>query len=393
MESDCEQVVVVTAVDMMLRYFLMPQIRAMRTAGFTVMGVCSPGNGVAELHDQGLEVQTVTIPRSIKPLADLMALIGLWRVFRKRKAKIVHTHTPKAAFLGQIAALLANVPVRITTVHGLFYIAYPPGLRRTLFKALELLACRMATHVFCVSEEDVPVLRQYIPESKIEWTGNGVNLTHFRPDRYSDEQKRQIRRELNLPEDAFVLGIVARMVKEKGVCELLEALARVRNDMPNTYVLLVGPIDRSRGDEATPELSGKYGVADNCRWVGERSNVAEMLAAMDVFCLPSYREGYPVSVIEAGAMGLPSIVTNVRGCREAVIDGVNGLLVPAREVEPLAEAIRRLHDDTTLRRQLGVGARKRAEESFDERQVVDKVISVYKRLRPDIVSRSTAEAA
>ena len=118
-----EQVAVITAVDMMLRYFLMPQIRAMRTTGFRVMGICSPGDGVKELRDQGLEVQTVTIPRSIKPFADLVALIHLWRLFRKRNVKIVHTHTPKAAFLGQLAALLAHVPVRITTVHGLFYVA------------------------------------------------------------------------------------------------------------------------------------------------------------------------------------------------------------------------------------------------------------------------------
>ena len=237
------------------------------------------------------------------------------------------------------------------------------------------------------------MMRQYMPADKIEWTGNGVNLTQFNPHRFTTEQRRQIRRELNLPEDAYVLGIVARMVKEKGVCELLEALAEVRKDYPNTFVLLVGPIDRSRGDEATPELSELYGVAENCRWVGERSDVPEMLAAMDVFCLPSYREGYPVSVIEAGAMGLPSIVANVRGCREAVIEGVNGLLVPAKEVAPLAAAIRRLHDDPQLRAALGEGARRRAEDVFDERQIVEQVLSVYRRLRPTAVPASAPEAA
>jgi glycosyltransferase involved in cell wall biosynthesis len=388
MEPVGEQVAVITAVDMMLRYFLMPQICAMRDAGFQVMGICSPGAGVQELRDKGLEVETVTIPRSIKPFADLVALIHLWRVFRKKKVKVVHTHTPKAAFLGQLAALLAGVPVRLTTVHGLFYIAYPPGLRRSLFKFLELFACRLATHVFCVSEEDVPVMRQYMSADKIEWTGNGVNLTQFNPNRFSSDQRNQIRRDLKIPEDAFVLGIVARMVKEKGVRELLEALAQVRKDYPNSYVLLVGPIDRSRGDEATNELSELYGVAENSRWLGERSDVPEMLAAMDVFCLPSYREGYPVSVIEAGAMGLPSIVTNVRGCREAVIEGVNGLLVPAKEVQPLADAIRKLHDDSQLRAQLGQGARRRAEGVFDERKVVNQVVSVYRRLRPTVAPPS-----
>lgn len=379
-----EQVAVVTAVDMMLRYFLMPQIRAMREAGFDVFGVCSPGAGVADLRTRGLEVQTLEIPRSVKPLADLVALFRLWRLFRRRRVKIVHTHTPKAAVLGQIAALLAGVPVRITTVHGLFYVAYPPGLRRSFFKAMEIFACRLATHVFCVSEEDIPVMRRYLPERKVEWTGNGVNLTQFNPTRVNEQQRREIRRGLDLPEGAFVLGIVARMVNEKGVRELLQALSIVRRTVPDAYVLLVGPIDRSRGDEATPELSERYGVADYCRWVGERADVPEMLAAMDVFCLPSYREGYPVSVIEAGAMGLPSIVTDVRGCREAVVDGLNGLLVPARQVEPLADAIRRLHDDVDLRRQLGCGARRRAEELFDERRVVRQVIAAYERLRPAV---------
>src|SRR4051812_18437273 len=177
MEPLGEQVAVITAVDMMLRYFLMPQIRAVRDAGFRVMGICSPGPGVQELRDKGLEVQTVKIPRSVKPLADLIAFVRLWRLFRKRRVKIVHTHTPKAAFLGQLAALLAGVPVRLTTVHGLYYVAYPRGIRGTVFKFLELFACRLATHVFCVSAEDVPVMRQYMPADKIEWTGNGVNLT------------------------------------------------------------------------------------------------------------------------------------------------------------------------------------------------------------------------
>jgi glycosyltransferase involved in cell wall biosynthesis len=247
--------------------------------------------------------------------------------------------------------------------------------------------------VFCVSEEDVAVLQKHVPAERVEWTGNGVDLSRFNPNRFTPGQKQEIREGLGIPARAFVVGIVARIVKEKGIRELLEAVAIARKTAPDIRLLLVGPVDTSRGDQVTPEVSEQYGVRDACHWTGERSDIPDLLAAMDVYCLPSYREGYPVSVIEAGAMGLPCIVTDVRGCREAAEDGFNGLLVPPRQVEPLAAAILRLHDDAELLSRMATNARVRAEAKFDERRVVEQILNVYHRLAPPAASAQVMENA
>jgi glycosyltransferase involved in cell wall biosynthesis len=375
-----EKVAVITAIGATTRAFLLPQITALRGMGLEPFAVCSPGEDVDSLRSTGLRVVTIPIPRSVNPVTDLLALLRLWRLFRTEKPRIVHTHTPKAALLGQLAAWLARVPIRINTVHGLFYINQR-GFKRTLFKQLELLACRLATFVFCVSAEDVPVLKQYVSADRIESTGNGIDLSRFNPAAFTDDDHRKLRDELQIPQSAFVVGVVARMVNEKGLRELMQAVANVRRTGRDAWLLHVGPVDRSRGDEVTPDYADTLGIGATSRFLGSRTDVNRIMSAMDIFCLPSYREGYPVSVIEAAAMGLPVVTTNIRGCREAVIDGVNGLLVPVREVDPLVAAITRLHDDPSLRHTLAAGARKRAEECFDERRVVRQIMAVYQRLR------------
>jgi glycosyltransferase involved in cell wall biosynthesis len=378
--SGAEKVAVITAVGVTTKAFLLPQIVAMREQGLEPFAVCSPGEDVEALRKTGLRVVTIAIPRSVNPLTDLLALWKLWRLFRTEKPRIVHTHTPKAAFLGQLSAWLARVPIRINTVHGLFYIGQR-GIKRALFKQLEILACRLATFVFCVSAEDVPVLRKYVAADRIESTGNGIDLSRFNPAVFSEDDRRKIRDEFQIPQSAFVVGVVARMVNEKGLRELMQAVAKVRESNSDVWLLHVGPVDRSRGDELTPDYADALGIASTSRFLGARNDVNRIMTVMDIFCLPSYREGYPVSVIEAAAMGLPVITTNIRGCREAVIDGVTGLLVPVKEVEPLVAAITRLHDDLPLREHLAAGARTRAEECFDERRVVKQIMVVYQRLR------------
>lgn len=376
-----EKVAVVTAIGATARAFLLPQIDAMRGQALEPFLVCSAGEDVESLRARGLRVATIPIPRSINPLTDLLSLWRLYRLFRVERPRIVHTHTPKAAFLGQISARLARVPIRINTVHGLFYVGQPRGAKRAIYKQLELLACRLATFVFCVSAEDVPVLQKYLSADRIEATGNGIDLSRFDSASFTREDRDKLRDELAIPRSAFVVGVVARMVNEKGLRELMQAVAKVRRSGRDAWLLHVGPVDRSRGDEVTPDYAESVGIAGTSRFLGSRTDVNRIMAAMDIFCLPSYREGYPVSVIEAAAMGLPVITTNIRGCREAVIDGVNGLLVPAKEVEPLVAAIARLHDDVPLRRELAEGARKRAAECFDERRVVKQIMAVYHRLR------------
>ena len=374
-------VVTVCALDLSVKALLKPQIEALKNAGYEVVSVCSDGPLVPDLRLAGLEIETVRITRQITPLADAQAVWRLYRFFRKRRPTVVHSHTPKAAFVAQIAATLARVPIRINTVHGYYFLS-AKGWRRWIFKKMEVVTCKLSHHVFSQSQEDVDltIRERLFDPSKIESIGNGIDVDRFHAARLSEMDRETVRAELGIPRDAFVIGIMARMVREKGFAELFEAFAQFRQHAPNAWLLHVGFIDRSRGDQVTPELAEKFGVGAFCRFAGQQDDVPKFLLAMDVFCLPSYREGYPRSVLEANAMGLPAIVTNIRGCREAVIDGLNGLLVEPRQVVPLAEAMCKLYDDVNLRRRIGVSARERALQCFDERLVFDRIIRRYNLL-------------
>lgn len=379
------RVAVVCAIDLSVRALLKPQIEALSAAGYQVDAVCSDGPEVQALRRQGLSIRTVEILRSLSPLRDLRSLINLTRLFMRQRYRVVHTHTPKAAFLAQIAAVLAGVPVRINTLHGLYYHAFAGGWQRIFHRCMELLTCRLCHYVFSQSQEDVDTLlrRRAMPASRLVWLGNGIDLERFSRRAFAADEAARVRHEFDLPANAFVVGIVARMVNEKGIRELLEAIARLRRLVPHLHLLHIGFIDRSRSDEVTPDLADRLGIADICRFAGQRTDIARLMTAMDMFVLPSYREGYPRSVMEANAMGLPAVVTDIRGCREAVIDGVNGLLVPPRQVQPLVDAIQRIHAEPELRRRMAAAARRRAEETFDERKVIEKILAAYRRLLPD----------
>ena len=376
------RVAIVCSLDLCLRNMLYAQIRALQQAGYEVLAICADGPHVESMRADGLDVETAPLLRRIAPIKSLQAVRQLVKLFKNRRIDIVHTHTPMAAYVAQIAAKRAGVPIRVNTLHGLYYLAKPPGLRRRLFKKLEIATCRRSTHVLSQSAEDVDMLLETkaLPADKVEWLGNGVDLSRFCRASFDPKEGLRLRREFDIPADAFVVGIVARMVREKGFAELFEAFKRFRASVPNAHLLHVGFVDRSRGDEITPEFIADHGVEEHCRFVGQRDDVARLMTAMDIYCLPSYREGYPRSVIEANAMGVPAIVTDVRGSREAVVEGVNGLLVPVRDAASLASAMKRLHDDADLRERLAAQARERAEELFDERRVCSTVLACYEKL-------------
>ena len=383
----------VCAIDLSVKALLRPQIEALQGAGYEVVSVCSDGEAVPELRAAGLQIETIPIMRRISPLADVLAIWRLYRFFlQARMPMVVHSHTPKASFVAQVAATLARVPIRINTVHGYYFLA-ANGLKRWVFKKMEVLTCKLSHHVFSQSQEDVEltVREKLFPESKIELLGNWIDIHRFDRARFSEAQRRAVRAELGIPADAFVVGIVARMVREKGFAELFEAFAQFRQQAPNSVLVHVGFVDRSRGDEVTPHLAERFGIGPFCRFVGQHDDVPRFLSAMDVFCLPSYREGYPRSVLEANAMSVPAIVTNIRGCREAVLSGVNGLLVEPREAAPLAAAMQKLHDDPQLRNRMGAAARARALEIFDERLVFDRIISRYNLLVGNLIEGSRAD--
>jgi glycosyltransferase involved in cell wall biosynthesis len=366
-------------VDVTLRFLLLGQLRRLREEGFEVHAMSAPGPWVAEVEAEGIRhVPWRHVTRTWDPGADARAFAELLRHLRRERYHVVHTHTPKPGVLGRVAARLAGVPAVVNTVHGLYATPESPPLRRAAVLGIEGLAARFGHLELYQSEEDLAWARRtgVAPRGRARLLGNGTDLDRFSPDAVSARRIRAIRRELGIPRDALVVGTVGRLVAEKGYRELLGAVRDVAARVEGVRLLCVAPDDPEKPDALrAAELSDELVIR-----TGWRADLPELLAAMDVFVLASWREGVPRSAIEAAAMALPLVLTDIRGCREVVRDGREGILVPARDRAALAGALVRLLEDPPLRARLGAGARARAEERFDERPVADRVVAAYREL-------------
>jgi glycosyltransferase involved in cell wall biosynthesis len=301
---------------------------------------------------------------------------------RQERFGIIHTHTPKPGFLGQIAAKMAKVPIIINTLHGFYFHDRTHPAARRFYITLEKIAARFSDVILCQNREDIETaIREGIcPPEKIKYLGNGIDLDRFKPEILSSEEIARKRAELRFPARARVVGFVGRLVREKGVLELIQAARLVREEVPAIKLLIIGPVDTDKPDAVTPSIACDYGIADICHFLGMRQDMPELYSLMDMFVLPSHREGFPRAPMEASAMGVPCVVTNIRGCRDAVENGRNGILVPLGDVSALAGAIIELLTDREKARQMGKEGRRMAMERFDERLVFKKVKEEYRRL-------------
>ncbi len=372
----------VTTVDLSLRYLLLNQLVSLREAGYEVVGLSSPGPHVAYLEEQGIRHIAVPMARHLTPAADMLALARLYRVMRREQFDIVHTHTPKPGLLGQLAARLAGVPVVINTLHGFYFHDGMRPLTRRFYISMEQIAARCSDVILSQNREDIQtaIHERICPPERIKHLGNGIDLRRFDRARLDARAIEARRRELDLPVDAPVVGFVGRLVAEKGLLDLLEATRSIRAAVPRVRFLIVGPVDAERPDALTPAIANRYGAAEICRFTGLRQDMPELYALMDVFVLPSYREGFPRAPMEASAMGIPCVVTDIRGCREAVVHDENGLLVPPGNAPALAKAVVDLLTDRDRAQGMGRRARQLAQARFDERLVFDRVHAEYQRL-------------
>lgn len=375
----------IATVDRSLHRLLLNQMCSIQEAGYEVVGISSPGDRVPILEKAGIRHIPVTMSRAISPLADLVALYKLYRIMRRERFTIVHTHTPKPGLLGQLAARLAGVPVVVNTLHGFYFHDHMPARQRQFLIAMEKIAALCSDVILSQNEEDIrTAIREKIcPPERIKHLGNGIDLRRFDPARITDGERRAKRAELGLPEGAPVIGFVGRLAgKRKGVFDLLAAGQRVVQRLPEARLLIVGSADEGKADAVDPSIAAQYGIAQACLFCGQRPNeeLPVLLSLMDVLVLPSLFEGIPRVVMEASAMGLPCVVTNVKGNREAVEQGRSGLLVPLGDVAALSQAILDVLTDPETARRLGAGGRQVALERFDERLVFDRVKAEYQRL-------------
>jgi len=372
----------VTTVSLGLRYLLLNQLDAIQRAGHEVYGISAPGPEIAEVEGRGIRCLPTPMTRRVTPLVDLIALWRLYRLMRRERFDVVHTHTPKGALLGQYAALLAGVPLRVHTIHGLYFPGHMNPRRRWLFVLLERITMLFSHLNLSQNPEDVPVAIEegICRAGRIELIGNGIDITAFDPALYPRERRREIRRSLGLEAHHQVVGIIARFVAEKGYLELLEAARIITSRSPDVRFILVGGYETEKRDALHPNVIRDMGLEGVVLYLGHRTDVADLYAAMDVLALPSHREGFPRVPMEAAAMGVPAVVTNIRGCRQTVDDGRTGYLVPLRDPSALAEALWGLLEDGSRREAFGRAAREKALDEFDERIVFGRVINAYRRL-------------
>ena len=370
----------VATVDLTHRFLLLDQLRRQRGEGYDVTAISSPGPWVEDLRGEGIRFLPWTITRAWDPANDVRALAELVRTLRRERFHVVHTHTPKGGVLGRVAARLAGVPCIVNTVHGLYATPEDPARRRWPVLTVEWLAARCSDLELYQSGEDLEWARRtrIARRSRAALLGNGVDLSRFDPDAVDPERTGRIRSELGLPSDAVVVGTVGRLVAEKGYRELFAAADQVRRALPAVRFVAVGDPDRAKPDAITePEQDA---ASKDVTFTGWREDVRDLLGVFDIFVLPSWREGLPRSAIEAAAMATPLVLTDIRGCREVIADGREGLLVPVRDPDALASAILDLARDPERRARMGAAARDRATQRFDERRVADLVLSQYRRL-------------
>jgi len=372
---------------MSLDWLLRPQLEAFADAGYEVIGMSAPGPHVDALRASGIEhVAIDSLTRSISPTRDLRAFRDLISKFREIRPDIVHTHNPKPGIMGRIAARIAGVPVVVNTVHGLYALPEDRLLKKTLVYGLERVASSFSDAELLQNPEDLNVMRTLgVPHSKMTVLGNGVDLARFDPGSMAGARAR-IRGELGVGPDTIVVGVVGRLVWEKGYRSIFDA-ARMLDDL-NCVIVVVGPRepDKSGAVDASAIAAAE---ADGVRFLGRRDDMAELYSAFDVYALASHREGYPRSAMEASAMGLPVVATDIRGCRQVVADGVTGTLVPPRDARSMSMALRELIESAPVRKAMGAAARMRAEEHFDYRRVVDTTMHTYDWL----LGRSRLEGA
>jgi glycosyltransferase involved in cell wall biosynthesis len=371
----------VSTVDGTLRFILLGQLRRLRDEGFDVRTVSARGPYAAELESEGIgHISWPHATRAWDPAADARAFLELLAILRRGRFDIVHTHTPKPNIMGRVAARLVGVPCVVNSVHGFYALPDDPPAKRIPVLALERMAARFSDLELYDSQEDLAWARRIglVKASKSFFLGNGVDLRRFDPSAVSADRLAGLRRDLGIPENAMVVGAVGRLVAEKGYRELFAAASEVRRAVPHVRFVVLGSPDREKADAITSaEIERARKDVVFTGWVDD---VRDLLALMDIFVLPSWREGQPVSAIEASAMGKALILTNIRGCREVARDGVEGLLIPPRNSERLAEAIVRLVRDRALRNRFGEAARRRAVTQFDEEKIVGKLLELYGKL-------------
>src|SRR5690606_38915097 len=375
----------ITTVPQSLKGLLKGQLRFMSEHGFEVIGVSSSGKALEEVNKQeGIRTISIEMSRKITPIKDLRALWRFYKLCKKEKPTIVHSHTPKAGIIGMLGAKLAGVPHRLHTVAGMPLLV-AKGKKRKLLDFVEKKTYYWATMVYPNSFGlyDIILENKYTSKDKLKVIGKGsstgIDTSHFDPTLISEQQKQDLKVRLGIQPEDFVFIFVGRIVADKGINELVHSFDKIHQKNKNVKLILVGDYERTL-DPLQPETERIIDTNPNIITVGYQSDVRPYFAIADVFTFPSYREGFPNVLMQSCAMGVASIATDINGCNEIITNGFNGLIIPAQNQEKLYEKMLFLLENPDKRKEIANNSRPLILENYERQFVWNELLKEYKTL-------------
>lgn len=372
----------ITTIPVSLEKLLSGQLRFMG-AHYKVIAVSSDGKGLERVGEsENCAVYPLGMTRQVTPFKDLMAVIRLYFFLKKERPQIVHTHTPKAGTVGMLAAKMAGVPVRLHTVAGLPLLE-AKGFKRKLLDFVEKQTYACATKVYPNSQGLLEIIKQhgFCPESKLKviarGSSNGIDTAHFSPESVSGAEKSKLRSEMKITRDDFVFLFVGRLVKDKGINELVAAFEKLQPGFPQSKLLLVGSFEQEL-DPLSPRTVKTINDNKNIILAGFQQDVRPFFAVSDVLVFPSYREGFPNVVLQAGAMGLPCIVSDINGCNEIVADGRNGLIIPVKDENAVLKSMEKMLSDKEMVTRMKADSRPMITSRYEQKAVWEALLAEYR---------------
>lgn len=372
-----------TAVDFTVKHFLLPLIDGMLRQKWSVSIVCSGGIYTKELKKKGYDIHSLEIPRNLNIFLLTISFFKLFKFFKLHNFDIVHVHTPVASVVARLAAKFAKVPLVVYTAHGFYFHENMPSLKYYFYLFVEKVLAYFTNLLFVQSREDfnTAIKYKFLNEKKIFCIGNGVDVNRFNPKKIKNYAK--LKKELGLPINSFVIGCIARIVEEKGLIEFLQATENIIKNFSDVHILLIGERLSSDHNKSIDFEIKKFKKIMKKKLIvlGQREDIPNLLHIMDLFCLPSWREGMSRSIIEAMMMEKPIITTNIRGCREQIVHDINGIIVPVRSKSFLYNAIKKLLNNERKRKEFGAKSREKALRIYDEQKIIKLQIEIIKKIK------------
>ncbi|MCH1624891.1 glycosyltransferase family 4 protein [Ferdinandcohnia quinoae] len=377
-----KKICIVTTISLTMHQFIIWSLEDFHKNGFDVTLLCDMDDEFIKSVPEYVNCIPVRMSRGVNIWSSILAIFSIYKAIKKEKFDIIQYSTPNASLYTSLASWFARVPIRLYCQWGIIYVGMT-GMKRRIFKIIEKLVCSLSTDIQPDSHGNLIFCRNEgiynIEKSRVVWNGSasGVNLKKFDINK-KQEYNIDIRKKYNISETTVIIGFFGRVGAEKGFNELILAFQNINQKYPNTKLLFVGPNEKPK--TVDPRLLSWFEESEDVLKVGWTDEGEKYLAAMDVFVFPSYREGFGNVVIEAGAMGVPVIASDIPGPQNGIVDGVTGYLVPVKSVDHLVKKIELLYKNRILREKIGFNARKLVEENFDHTKLLEKMIENRKWL-------------